>query len=125
MIPPVINPIFWTDKPNTTLDWQPKFNNNRDQVPLRNMIRVNLNTYERDFEEDYVKNSEKTSGESLEENSSESLEDSERSEKFHPRSVTGMPMILLCESKMHSLKKRLCLTAYLIRFITLFILFFI
>ena len=112
-MPPALNPILWTDKPNTTLDWQPKFNNNRDQVPSRTMIGVNLNTIERDLEDDFVKNSEEIFGESFEESSSESLEDSGRSEKINPRSVTGMLMILLCESKMHSLRKTVllnCLT---------------
>ena len=105
MIPPVINPIFWTDKPNTTLDWQPKFNNNRDQVPSRTMIGVNLNTIERDLEDDFVKNSEEIFGKSFEESSSESLDNSERSAKINSRTVTGMLMILLCESKMHIFKK--------------------
>ena len=102
-MPPALNPILWTDKPNTTLDWQPKFKSNRDQVPSRTMIGVNQNTFEMNLEENFVKNSKETSGESFEESSSESLEDSERSEKIHPKSVTGMLMILLCESKMHSI----------------------
>ena len=78
LMPPVLNPILWTDKPNATLNCQPKFNNNRVQVPSRNMIGVNLNNIERNLKDGSGDSSEENSGESFEKSLSESLENSER-----------------------------------------------